>query len=103
METSSYTPLPDCVTIKPSTVHGLGLFATQDIPAGTVLGTSHYFIKGWDTVIRTPLGGFYNHSENPNCKTDVNGDFDNLVVIKDISKGEELLAKYGKINNAVFL
>ena len=27
----TYKPLPDNLTIKPSSIHGLGLFATEDI------------------------------------------------------------------------
>jgi len=64
-----YRPLPESLTIKPSAIHGNGLFATENIPNGTVLGISHIhhdlFPNGW---IRTPLGGFTNHSETPNCK-----------------------------------
>ena len=32
----SYRPLPDGVTIKRSPIEGLGLYATQDIPANTL-------------------------------------------------------------------
>ena len=64
-----YNPLPKAVTLKKSDIHGYGLFATEDIPEDTILGISHVyhdlFPDGW---IRTPLGGFYNHSETPNCE-----------------------------------
>ena len=33
----SYRPLPDGVTIKRSPIEGLGLYATQDIPANTFI------------------------------------------------------------------
>tara|TARA_Y100000310_G_C20022355_1_gene507976 strand:+ start:110 stop:403 length:294 start_codon:yes stop_codon:yes gene_type:complete len=46
----------------------MGLFAREPIPRQTLLGISHVqhdlFEHGW---IRTPLGGFYNHSEESNC------------------------------------
>jgi hypothetical protein len=64
----TYRPLPDYLTIQPSSIDGLGLFATRDIKAGTVLGIAHVrhagFPQGW---CRTPLGGWYNHSDYPNC------------------------------------
>ena len=35
-----YKPLPDGLTIKDSKVQGLGLFATKDFNADTILGLS---------------------------------------------------------------
>ena len=68
---NSYRPLPEGLTIKESSIDGLGLFATKDWDAGELLGISHvlckslyYDIEEW---IRTPLGGFINHSNTPNC------------------------------------
>lgn len=29
-----YLPLPDSLTIKQSSIHGLGLFAREDLPGG---------------------------------------------------------------------
>ena len=95
-----YKPLPDSLTIKTSKVDGLGLFAKEDIGQGTNLGMSHVEIE--DTIIRTPLGGFINHSGDANCvKVELrmtNEKFDyqkwNLVVLQDIKKGEELTVRY---------
>ena len=61
----TYRPLPSNVTIKNSKIDGLGLFAVEDIPIGTNLGVSHQHIHS-NLLIRTPLGGFYNHSDKPN-------------------------------------
>ena len=60
-----YKPLPDSLTIQTSKVNGLGLFAKENIVQGTNLGMSHLKIK--DVIFRTPLGGFINHSNDPNC------------------------------------
>ena len=61
-----YRPLPDCVTIKKSPIEGLGLYATRDIKANTFLGITHILDENFENnYIRTPLGGFYNHSNNP--------------------------------------
>lgn len=90
-----YSPLPNIVTIKDSSVHGLGLFAVSDIPQGHEIGITHVsdsrFENGW---IRTPIGGFYNHSDNPNCETYVQKDLVMIRTIRDIQAGEELTSKY---------
>ena len=38
---STYRPLPKGVTIKESTIDGLGLHATKDLSAGSILGETH--------------------------------------------------------------
>ena len=93
-----YTPLPPRLTIKPSLISGLGLFATAGIAQGTNLGTTH--IKIDEEIIRTPLGGFINCDENANCikiemRTEGSiSDKWNLVTLKNIKEGEELTLKY---------
>ena len=95
-----YKPLPDSLTIKQSGINGLGLFAKEGIGQGTNLGMSHVKIE--DTIIRTPMGGFINHSNDANCvKVELrmtNGKFAyekwNLVTLQDIKEGEELTVKY---------
>ena len=99
----TYKPLPDSLTIKTSKVNGLGLFADQKIMRGTNLGMSH--LKLGDTIFRTPLGGFINHSNTPNVEKTVllmvNEDkvkFDykkwNLITLRDIKEGEEITVRY---------
>ena len=97
-----YKPLPESVTIKQSKINGLGLFADQAINQATNLGVTH--IKIDDTIIRTPLGGFINHSNAPNCaKVELmaNGHQGetfkkkwNLVTLQDIKKGDEITLRY---------
>ena len=95
-----YKPLPESVTIKQSGINGLGVFAEQKIMQGTNLGMTH--IKLDDKIIRTPLGGFINHANEPNCakvELHANGSEPyrkkwNLVTIQDIKKGEELTLRY---------
>ena len=61
-----YRPLPDGLTIKNSPIEGLGLFATTKIKANSFIGITHIRDEQFDNkYIRTPLGGFYNHSNNP--------------------------------------
>ncbi len=88
----SYKPLPESLTIKPSSIEGLGLFATKVITKNTDLGMSH-FLYG-DFLIRTPLGGFVNHSKKPNCTRVELDQESHLKTIKEIKAGEELTLKY---------
>ena len=100
-----YKPLPDSVTIKQSGINGLGLFADQKIMHETNLGMSH--LKIGDTIFRTPLGGFINHSDTPNClkvelrmvSEDIRGHQYNykkwnLIVSQDVKEGDELTVRY---------
>ena len=89
-----YRPLPDNLTIKQSNIEGVGLFATKFIKKDTSFGISHYSFN--NTYIRTPLGGFYNHSNNPNCikESRLNGNYYILKTIKDIEPDEEITVKY---------
>jgi SET domain-containing protein len=94
-----YKPLPNSLTIKESSINGLGLFATQNINKATNLGTTH--VKIDDMIIRTPLGGFINHAKEPNCVkvelllTDASSRKKwNLMTTQDIKKGEEITLCY---------
>ena len=61
-----YRPLPDGLTIKNSSIEGLGLFATKEIKRNTFIGVTHVRDEQFENkYIRTPIGGFYNHSNNP--------------------------------------
>ena len=95
-----YNPLPNSVEVRKSSIHGYGLFATTFIKRGTHLGVSHIYAPGFETsYIRTPVGGFVNHSEEPNCVKIESPEasmltYFSLVTSKDIEKDEELTVKY---------
>ena len=104
-----YKALPDYLTIDKSKIHGLGLFATEDIGKDTNLGISHVKNtsgKFEDNYVRTPLGGSINHSDDPNCikfipdvvvAPDVKvslPDYMSLKTIRKIRRGEELTVTY---------
>ena len=117
-----YRPLPKSLTIKDSKIDGLGLFSKTKIKKNSFIGITHVKHDDFqDMYIRTPLGGFYNHSKNPNVTKissdtlpkydfgqnieikikesleDKNNDklkYFYLVSLKDIEPGEEILAKY---------
>ena len=99
-----YKPLPDYVEIRTSPIHGVGLFAKIPIERGKHLGVSHIYAPGFETsYIRTPVGGFVNHSEEPNCVKIESPEesmitYFSLVTSKDIEKDEELTVKYTLYN-----
>jgi len=91
-----YKPLPHYVTIKESPVSGLGLFATENIAAQTIIGVTHHANESSENgFIRTPLGGFGNHSEDPNCfKLLMDPKTRWIGALRDIESGEELTWSY---------
>ena len=117
-----YRPLPNQLTIKNSEIEGLGLFSEVKISKNSFIGVTHIRNESFpNSYIRTPLGGFYNHSKNPNIiklGTDIlpgfefgkiiNSNFISsnykkdqkksnylfLVSLKDIDPGQELVAEY---------
>ncbi len=94
-----YKPLPPYLTIKESTIQGLGMFTTDEIDNGFVIGITHIFDTRFPNgYSRTPLGGFFNHSETPNCEVFTDGDFIKLRTIREIKSGEEITAKYTLYN-----
>ena len=109
--TPMYKPLPKELRLGFSDIHGIGVFTKQFVPVATNFGMTH--LQFGKNIIRTPLGGFLNHSDNPNCDkvklTFTNEDktpsysFNkwNLVTLKDIKEGEELTLWYTfyKIND----
>ncbi len=93
----AYHPLSSGLMVADSGISGQGLFTTRRLVMGTELGISHYRIDG--QMIRTPLGGFINHADEPNCVRNqirIRPGFDkwNLIVIEDIEEGCELTLKY---------
>ena len=64
-----YRPLPEELTIKKSPIEGLGLYATKNIGFNVFVGLTHILDERFENnYLRTPLGGFYNHSDNPNVQ-----------------------------------
>jgi SET domain-containing protein len=92
----TYRPLPKEVTIKQSGIEGLGLFAKEDIKSHTDLGLTHIIdTTSENGFIRTPLGGFINHSETPNLQIVVqtSGNY-HIKTLANIETGDELTLRY---------
>ena len=99
-----YKPLPDSIVVRESPIHGYGLFATAPIKKGFHLGVSHIEAPGFhQNHIRTPVGGFINHSDKPNCHKIQSPEeslltYYSLVTSKNIKQDEELTVKYTLYN-----
>ena len=101
----TYRPLPPELRLGFSDIEGIGVFAKKDIEKGHNFGMSH--LKVGSELVRTPFGGFINHSDDPNCTksytlvtnhddSKIKYDYKqwNLFTIKNIKKGEELTLEY---------
>lgn len=91
----SYRPLPSFLTISDSEIDGLGLFTKKDIVSYYSLGISHIENREFPNgLIRTPLGGFINHSDKGNVNMVKLGTKYIFVTNKDIKAGQELTINY---------
>jgi hypothetical protein len=78
-----------------SSIHGVGIFLTAALPAGSVVGPAR--LNG----LRTPLGRYTNHSPTPNARMELlpNGDIQ-LVLLRAVQgckggeNGEEVTIDY---------
>lgn len=96
-KTKIYKPLPDYLAIGPSDIHGAGIIAQDDIPAEIDMGISHVYDPNFQhDYIRTPLGGFINHSDEANCELieDEDSEYKRLRTTRKVLAGEELTLKY---------
>jgi hypothetical protein len=78
--------------LQDSGIHGTGVFATDNIPAGTNLGISH--ITAGDSYIPTNLGAFHNHSDEPNAGNVLRRGLRRLFALQDIAVGDEITVDY---------
>tara|TARA_A100000172_G_scaffold48146_1_gene30095 strand:+ start:1338 stop:1625 length:288 start_codon:yes stop_codon:yes gene_type:complete len=88
----TYQALPNELHIKDSPISGQGIFAKEDIDAMMFIGVSHIIMN--DIIWRTPIGGFINHSDDPNCIKWCEDNIYYVKTIREIKKGEELFLKY---------
>ena len=98
-EDKNYRPLPPEVELRKSPIEGYGLFATFALSKGINLGCSHVYNTDFaNDRIRNPLGGFINHSEEPNCELIKIGPYYYLITSIDIMPDEEITLKYTLYN-----
>ena len=106
MTKNQYKPLPNGLfieesTIEESNIDGQGLFTEKFIHRNTDLGVCHIEMRTYDMdsiIIRTPLGGFINHSSTPNCMRIQKDNAWHLVTMGNVLPGEELTLTYSMYN-----
>jgi hypothetical protein len=76
------------VVIRPSKIHGSGLFTQVDIPAGKTI------CPGRVGNFRTPAGRYINHSATPNTYMKIFANSIDVVAAENILKGSELTSNY---------
>jgi SET domain-containing protein len=109
-------------TLGPSAIHGIGLFAAEPIPAGTVIWRFHPAVDRFvdehdlddlspaareqvmkytyvDVALRRRIlcgddARFFNHSDDPNCLDFPDERGGTTVARRDIAAGEELTSDY---------
>jgi hypothetical protein len=84
------------VELKPSPVHGVGMFATKYFFAGEVICPGRLDGK------RTPAGRYINHSCDPNVIPYKFGDDLYVIAVKDVGVGNELFIDYRDAMHANF-
>lgn len=99
-----YKPLGGLFEVLPSKINGQGLFVKPEIviQKGNSHIITHIEVYGSDFkhFFRTPVGGFLNHSDKPNCelvKVIPEGlpyNYYELVVLREINGGEEVTVDY---------
>jgi hypothetical protein len=83
------------LTIRPSSIHGLGVFAAVAISADADLGPAQ--IRRPDSNYDvTEIGRHHNHSSEPSCYNDWVGDERHLFPHRDLAPGEEITIDYTK-------
>lgn len=105
------------IKVKPSSLHGMGVFAVEPIQKEEIIEVCYYtpisisnlqdsiLKKYWfatkkGMVIVWGYGSIYNHSFEPNIKfTHSLGDFIIFSTVKNIEIGEELTHCYNKNKN----
>lgn len=96
--TSAYHALPGGIVLKPSSIHGYGIYTEIDLPKDLSIGVSHVLNSSGlfhNDLIRTPLGGYLNHSSTPNCILHTaDGVITFLVTDTLIKPNEELTIDY---------
>ena len=115
---------PTKIYVESSPIHGLGVFASEDINEGEILevcpvidmgmrfgDTSHILIdyrfnwpqggSPWDKqVVSTGFALLYNHSNTPNAawRSNLENNTFEFYSIKNIKAGEEVFVWYGDVS-----
>jgi len=110
--------------LKPSSIEGVGVFATHDIPAGTKILINNYVLRTLKVTEipqafvrycihinekeclcparfdRMEIDWYINHSDNPNIAVESSLDLDHALycAVRDIKAGDEIFIDYNSLN-----
>lgn len=101
----------NAVTVRPSPIHGYGVFANKRIKKGEIVEEcyflitqgneedlmDYYFDVDGDNAILLGYGCIYNHSDDPNTEYDYDAKSRIATITADalIEEGEEIFISYG--------
>ena len=89
--------------VDTSNIEGQGIFATENIKKGVVIGDAYDIIgQVNDKYIAgdiTILGSMHNHSDTPTAKPEMYNDTIYFEALGYINKGEEITCDYNEYNN----
>lgn len=100
------------LTVKPSSIHGYGVFAEQDFAPDELIEEcyallftkkdqnliNYYYCTDKGSALCFGLGSIYNHSDIPNAEYIYSYEHDVMEfrALKQIKKGEEIFTSYGE-------
>ena len=108
------------IAIKDSPLHGLGVFACEDIKIGDIIELCPYIVvdnddlaefnrlndylfgspdQDGDYLVVLGYAMMYNHDDQPNAEWEIDDDdhrFVRFTALRDIKAGEEITQNYGK-------
>ena len=92
--------------IKESNIEGHGVFATQTIKKGWIIGQAYDIMPGNVNGLLiageiTMLGAMHNHSFEPNAKPEIYLNQVFFEALKTINKGEEITVDYTEYSDFV--
>jgi len=91
------TPIYKKVDIRPSKIHGNGLFTKETIKKNEPIGICHVKNKDGQLIPSTILGMYNHNKKTPNVYEINKGDHVIMMPLRDISPGEELTADYDMV------
>ena len=91
------TPIYKKVDIKPSKIHGNGLFTKEAIKKNEPIGICHVKNKDGQLIPSTILGMYNHNKKTPNVYEINKGNHVVMMPLRDISPGEELTADYDMV------
>lgn len=87
----------DPIEVKPSNIHGLGVFATKTIKKGAKIALARLDNS------RTIAGRYTNHSDSPNSEPVIEDNKGFFFSLEEIKKGSEITVNYRDVRDKAIL